>query len=61
MPVLKKLKEAQGFTASEKELAGYILRHADDACHLGMREIADAAGKSNGTIMRVCRKADREG
>jgi len=26
-----------------------------------MREIADAAGKSNGTIMRVCRKAGCEG
>jgi DNA-binding MurR/RpiR family transcriptional regulator len=61
MPVLEKLKEAQGFTASEKELAGYILRHADDACHLGMREMAEEAGKSNGTIMRVCRKAGCEG
>ena len=61
MPVLKALSEKRDFTAAESELADYILAHADEVARMGLADLAAASYKSNGTIMRLCRKAGSSG
>ncbi|MDO4539028.1 MAG: MurR/RpiR family transcriptional regulator [Coriobacteriales bacterium] len=61
MSVIKKLAERRGFTAAEKELADYLLSHADEVSHMGLADVAAACCKSNGTILRLCRKVGSTG
>ena len=61
MSVLTALLEKRGFTSAESELADYILAHADEVARMGLADLASASYKSNGTIMRLCRKAGSSG
>lgn len=61
MPVLDILASKRGFTASEAELADYILEHADEVARMGLSDLSAAAYKSNATIIRLARKAGSSG
>lgn len=61
MSVLTALLEKRDFTSAESELADYILAHSDEVAHMGLADLAAASYKSNGTIMRLCRKAGSSG
>ena len=61
MSVINALAEKHDFTAAEAELADYILAHADAVSRMGLADLAAASYKSNGTILRLCRKAGSSG
>lgn len=59
--IIEKLRDGQGLSTAELDLADFILRHADEVVHMGMREVAAASLKSNSTIMHLCRKMGSSG
>ncbi len=61
MPVIAGLQNAEGFTESERSLAGYILDHADEVAHMSITCLAERAYTSNASIIRLCRKLGVEG
>lgn len=61
MSAIKALVERRGFTAAEKELADYLLSHADEVAHMSLLDLAAESYKSNGTILKLCRKAGSSG
>lgn len=61
MSTLEALAEKRDFTKSEAELADFMLMHADEIGRMGLAELAAASYKSNGTILRLCRKVGSSG
>lgn len=61
MSVIERLHAKENFTRSEAELADFILQNADATVNMGISDLASAAGKSNGTIIRLCRKVGSTG
>lgn len=61
MSVLERLHEKENLTRSEAELADFILKNADATVSMGISDLAKAAGKSNSTIIRLCRKVGSTG
>lgn len=61
MSVIERLHAKENLTRSEAELADFILAHADATVSMGISDLAKAAGKSNGTIIRLCRKVGSSG
>lgn len=56
MALIDKLERQQDLTEAERELALYILSHADEVTGMGISELAERSFTSNATIVRLCRK-----
>lgn len=61
MAVLEALRAKRDFTAAERDLADYILQDPDTVARMGIADLAQAAYKSNATIIRLCRKIGSAG
>ncbi len=61
MAVLDALERKRDFTATEVELANYILQHQDEVTEMNIGELSKAAFTSNATVVRLCRKLGVEG
>ena len=57
----EKLSEMDGFTDTEKELAGYIINHPDEISALSATELAERAFVSKASVSRMCKKLGAEG
>lgn len=54
--LIEKLQAAQDFTANEKQLAKYVLEHADAVSGMTVRALAGATFVSPSTVTRMCQK-----
>ena len=61
MDVVQKMREAEGFTPTEQELAHTILCLEPRFSDYSIKELAQAAHCSIATIHRLCRKLGLEG
>lgn len=61
MEIIQKLSIQQGFTATEKALAGYILDHAEEMAGMNIAMLAQRSFTSNPTIIRLCHKLGMSG
>ena len=56
--ILKELQSKSNFTSTERNLADYILSHAQEVVHMNQNVLADAAFVSPACISRFCRKLE---
>ncbi|WP_179184960.1 MurR/RpiR family transcriptional regulator [Collinsella vaginalis] len=56
MAILSNLERKEGFTESERMLAGFILDHVNEVVHMSITCLAEQAYSSNASIIRLCRK-----
>ena len=61
MLILQTLKEQKNFNSSEKELADYILKNAEDVLEYSIQELSNKTYHANSTIYRLCRKIGLKG
>lgn len=61
MAVLDELERAEGFTATERLLAKFILEHADDVVQMSITCLAEQTFSSNASIVRLCHKLGADG
>ncbi|MBP3893597.1 MAG: MurR/RpiR family transcriptional regulator [Atopobiaceae bacterium] len=61
MAVLEALSQARNFTKTEKDIAAYILNHADEVVSMSIGELAGAAFVSSASIVRLCHKMGVDG
>ena len=61
MATLDALAAAKGFTDTERQLAAYILTHADEVVRMRLATLARESHTSNATIVRLCRKVGSAG
>lgn len=59
--IIEKLQACKDFTSTERDLAGYILEHAETVVNLNIRELAQAALVSPPTVSRLCHKIGLDG
>lgn len=59
--VIHKLKEQKKFSATEKKIADFILKHPKQIINMSIREIAKKTYSSPTSILRLCRKVDMTG
>ena len=60
--VLERLREERyAFRASERQVAEYILAHASEVINLPITELAEQAGVSEATVVRMCKKVGFRG
>lgn len=61
MALLERLERAEGFTEVERELAAYIIEHADDIASMSINELTTETCSSNASIIRLCHKLGLSG
>lgn len=61
MIITNKLEQSEGFSASEKIVASYFLKHKYNAIKLSTHEIADKTYTSPSTVVRLCQKLGLSG
>lgn len=54
--LLEKLRRGEGFSETEREVAGYVLERREQVLGMTIGQLASAAYASNPTIVRLCRK-----
>ena len=59
--ILEQLKKAKNFTGSEKMIAAYVLKHAEELEHLTAADLAGEAFTSKATVIRLCKKLGTKG
>lgn len=50
-----------GLRDSEKKVADYVLKNRDGVIHLSITEVAEAAGASESTVVRLCKALEYRG
>lgn len=61
MAILDALKRRHNFTATECEIADYVMAHPDEVVEMRINDLADATYTSTATVARLCRKLGVEG
>jgi len=61
MSIISKLRDTGKLSASEQEIAKYILDNAHSVLRMSIREIAKATYTSPTTVLRLCSKITNEG
>jgi RpiR family transcriptional regulator, carbohydrate utilization regulator len=56
---LKALRDS--LPSASRQVADYILDHPDETIHMSVTEVADAAGVSEGTVVRLCQHLGAKG
>lgn len=59
--IIEQLKQQNGFSPSDKELADLILNYGEELSWLTIRDLADLAFTSTASIQRFCRKLGSKG
>lgn len=61
MAILEKLRAGEGFTDVERNLADFVLEHADEVTRMSITCLAEESFSSNASIVRLCRKLGLDG
>lgn len=61
MNLLKGLQDKQRLSSHEKELADYIVNHAEKVIHMSIRELCNETYSSTSTVIRLCKKLGLSG
>lgn len=61
MNIIRQLEEQVAFSANEKQLAVYILRHKDSIAGMSIQKLAAETYTSTSTVLRLCRRLNLSG